>query len=110
MVIVPLGFLFPEALLLKKPLVLCLPDETPSTSAPPDGLRKKIHAIISRCLAEKGAMVLACSEIPQSRLFVAKVPIGSHRRCAFMPCAAETDRADDPEQHSDIAVGTGAKS
>ncbi|MBI3839409.1 MAG: hypothetical protein HY288_15935 [Planctomycetia bacterium] len=112
-VIVPHGCLFPEALLVSKPIVICLPDETPSVAAARcDGLRGRLHGIISRCLAEKAATIVASSEISRFHLFAARLPTDSCRRHAVPPGPTETKRVADPdlEPHADLAVGAGDKS
>ncbi len=107
-VIVPHGFPFPEALLLNKPIVLCLSDESPPPGAPSRGLRGKLRAIITSRLTETAASVLVSSELPQCRLFRARGVIGSHGR-ADIPCPAERKREADPASKANVAVGGGSK-
>jgi hypothetical protein len=74
-VIVPHGTLFPEALLVQKPLILCLSEASPGGGQSPEtpaGLRGKLYGAMGRLLAEKAAEELACSEIMQSDLLLAR--------------------------------------
>jgi hypothetical protein len=107
-VIVPHGSLFPEALLVTKPLIICLPDEAPSAAAGRrDGLRGKLDSLISRSLSEKAAAVLACSEISQSGLFAARNHGGPHQPRGVAPGPPRIEPEAEPERQADLALRNG---
>ncbi len=87
LVIVPHGHLFPEAVFLTQPLVLCLP-EILSASSQPQSLGGKLKAQIARCLAEKAVAVCTDSEISQSRALATRLPVGFQRGGVRAPHAA----------------------
>jgi hypothetical protein len=83
-VIVPDASRFPEALLLKRPVVLCLPD---GAATPVGGLRAKVHAQIRQFLSERASEIVQVSQFQQSRLFAAQPSIaGPHRRWPTGTC------------------------
>jgi hypothetical protein len=59
-VVVPHRSLFPEALLLERPIVLYF-DDAPST--PVGGLRQKLHNFIGRCMSVKAIAVISCEDL-----------------------------------------------
>ncbi len=100
-VIVPHGHLFPEALFLTKPMVLCLPD-TASAATQSTTLRGKVQAHIARCLTDKATSVLTVSEVSQSRLFAGQLPIGSQRSEVSVPCPAELHHKVASKPHAEL--------
>jgi len=60
LVIVPHRSLFPEALFLEQPIVLYTDDDL---GAPSIGMRQKINAFISRCIAEKSITVMTSADL-----------------------------------------------
>jgi len=100
-VIVPHGHLFPEALFLTKPIVVCLPD-TVSAATQSTTLRGKVQAHIARCLTDKATSVLIASEVSQSRLFAAQLSIGSKRSGVSVPCPAELHHKVASKSHAEV--------
>jgi hypothetical protein len=105
-VIVPHASRFPEALLIRQPMIICLPDEA---SAPRGGrMRARLHSVISRCMAEKATAVLSVAKIRETNLFATRPPLGPHRGWAAVVQQKGTHGEAACEQ-PEVAVGEGGK-
>jgi len=105
-VIVPHASRFPEALLIRQPMIICLPDEA---SAPRGGrMRARLHSVIGRCVAEKAIAVLSVAKFRETNLFATRPLLGSH---LGWPTVVQQEEAqgEAAREQPEVAVGAGGK-